>query len=98
MLIARVALVGVVAALVVASDGSAGVKNVTVALISGGPSPRTVTISAGPTAQLLFVNTDSVTHSVVFAGGHCSFEIPPGEPTVGENPCKMARVHTPIAT
>jgi hypothetical protein len=40
------------------------------------------------------VNTDSVTHSVVFAGGHCSFEIPPGEPTVGENPCKIDRVHT----
>lgn len=69
-------------------------KDVTVALTSTGPSPKTVTISAGPTAQLLFVNTDSVTHSVVFSGGHCSFEIPPGEPAVGENPCEMARVHT----
>ena len=83
-----------VAALVVASDGSAGVKNVTVALTSSGPSPRAVTISAGSTTQLLFVNTDSVAHSVVFAGGHCSFEIPPGEPTVGENPCEIASVHT----
>ncbi len=78
LLMARVALVPVVAALAFSSDGSAGLKSLTVALNSNGPSPSTVTRSAFSGVLLTFVNPDSVAHTVVFAAGHCSFTVGPG--------------------
>jgi len=42
-----------------------------------GPSPSSVVKEAGLTSS--FVNTDSVTHTVVFANGLCSLTLPPGE-------------------
>jgi hypothetical protein len=53
-------------------------KYVTVTLTPTGPSPTTVTRSASPQVFLDFVNNDSVAHNVVFAGGHCSIDVPPG--------------------
>jgi hypothetical protein len=62
---ARVALVGVVAALVVVSDGSAAPKVVTVTITATGPSPSTVRIRPGE--EFGFVNHDSVAHTLWFA-------------------------------
>ena len=87
LLFAGVALIGVAAALAVASDGwSVAFKQVTVTLTPTGPSPRTITRSPSPLVSLSFVNTDSVAHKVVFAGGHCSFDVPPG----GEGGCRAS--------
>lgn len=77
MLIARVALVGVVGALVVASDGAAGLKYLTVTLTSSGPSPSAVQRPAFSGVSLTFANSDAVPHTVVFASG-CSFTVSPG--------------------
>jgi plastocyanin len=62
LLIARVAFVGVLAVLVFASDGS-GAAVRTVAITATGTSPSTVSIS--PSGEVLFVNRDSVAHTVV---------------------------------
>ena len=62
-LIAKLALVVVAAALVGVTDGSAAPKVVTVMLTATGPSPSTVRIS--PYEEVLFVNSDSVAHTVV---------------------------------
>jgi plastocyanin len=87
LLMARVALVGVVAALVVVSDGAAAPKVVTVAIAATGPSPSTVRI--GPDGEVLFVNRDSLAHTVVLrqnlhARWTCSLG-PSGGP--GSNQC-----------
>ena len=85
LLLARVALVGVVAALVVVSDGSAAPKVVTVVITATGPSPSTVRI--GPGKEFLWVNNDSVAHTLVFAhGSYCSLN-PSGEPPPTIAPC-----------
>jgi hypothetical protein len=47
------------------------------ALLAAGTSPSTLKMEAG--AYMLFSNKDSVTHTVVFANGHCSLAITPGE-------------------
>jgi hypothetical protein len=78
-LIARFAFVGVLAALVFASDGS-GAPLRTVAITSTGPSPSV--IRKGYSATLDFVNTDSVSHTVFFVGGHCTLVVPPGPPEI----------------
>jgi plastocyanin len=74
----NIAVVGVLAVLVFASDGAAGLKYLTVALTASGPSPSTLTRDAFNGEQLTFVNQDSVAHTVVFAKGHCSFTVVPG--------------------
>ena len=63
LLMASVVLVAGVVAFASPSDGSAGMKLVTVAITAAGPSPSTVRI--GPLGQVLFVNRDSVAHTVV---------------------------------
>jgi hypothetical protein len=77
LLIARVGLVGVLAALAFPSDGSTLATLSSVSLTSAGPSPSTLTI--GAETILLFDNQDSVTHTVVFANGLCSLTVTPGE-------------------
>jgi plastocyanin len=47
-----------------------------VSLTSSAPSPSRVTMPTGD--NVFFENTDSVTHTVVFANGHCNLTIPPG--------------------
>lgn len=71
------ALVGVLAALAFASDGSAYVSSYPVSLTATGPSPSTLKFAAG--RYMLFDNKDSVTHTVVFANGRCSLIVTPGE-------------------
>lgn len=46
-----------------------------ITLTASGPSPSTLTAPA--TSQLIFDNTDSVAHTVVFANGLCSFTVAP---------------------
>jgi hypothetical protein len=81
LLIARVAFVAVVAAFSFPSDGAADGQYVSVALTATGPSPSTVRMY--PISDLLvFVNQDSVAHTVVFADGNCSpnaLNVLPGE-------------------
>lgn len=76
LLVAAVALLSGLAALSFPSDGSAFLVPFTVTLTAAGPSPRNVTLAAG-LGELLFVNDDSVSHSVVFANGR-SLDVAPG--------------------
>jgi hypothetical protein len=48
-----------------------------VSLTASGPSPSTLTAPAA--SYLTFDNTDSMSHTVVFANGHCSLTLTPGE-------------------
>src|SRR3954471_21301498 len=57
------------------SPGSAYI-GATVYLTPTGPSPAVLTISAG--LGPFWLNTDQVTHTVVFANGLCSLELAPG--------------------
>jgi plastocyanin len=77
LLIAEVALLGVLAGLAFPSDGSGYVGAQPVSLTASGPSPSTLTMTAGQ--YMVFYNKDSVTHTVVFANGRCSLTITPGE-------------------
>jgi plastocyanin len=90
LLLARVALVGVVAALVVVSDGSAAPKVVMVAITATGPSPSTVTVS--PFGAVRFVNHDSVAHTVILRkNAHARWTCPlgpAGEPPAGSDQCE----------
>jgi plastocyanin len=77
LLIAEVALVGVLVALAFPSDGSGYISSYPVSLTAAGPSPSTLKIAAGN--YMLFDNKDSVTHRVVFANGLCSLTLSTGE-------------------
>jgi plastocyanin len=77
LLIAEVALVGVLAALAFPSDGSGYISAHSVSLTATGPSPSTLKLHGGE--YMLFDNKDSVTHTVVFANGLCSLTVAPGE-------------------
>lgn len=82
------ALVGLVAALMVVSDGSAAAKVVTVTITATGPSPSAVTIN--PNGEVLFLNRDSLAHTVVVrqnkhAQWTCSLS-PAGQPS-GSDQC-----------
>jgi plastocyanin len=52
-----------------------------ITLTGTGPSPSTLTMHAW--RGLSFINTDSVTHTVVFANGLCYLTLTPGEQTNG---------------
>lgn len=73
--IVLVALVGVLTALVFPADGSA-LRAVFIGLTPSGPSPAVLTIEAG--LYPVWINEDTVPHSVVFANGLCSIEVAPG--------------------
>ena len=75
-LIARLALLGVLALLAFPAAGSALLPMYAVSLTAAGPSPATLKLPAGYNAQ--WSNTDTVTHTVVFANGLCSIQVAPG--------------------
>ena len=76
LLIAELALVGVLSAFGFASDGFAYATTYTVSLTATGPAPSLLKIGAG--AFMEFHNKDSVAHTVVFANGRCTVSVPPG--------------------
>jgi hypothetical protein len=73
-LIGQVALVGVLAMLALPSSGSS-LSAVFISLTATGPSPAVQTIPAG--LYPVWVNQDTVTHTVTFANG-CSIQVAPG--------------------
>jgi hypothetical protein len=75
-LIAQVVLVGALAVLVFPTDGVA-LRAVFISLTATGPSPAVLTIPAG--MYPVWSNQDTVTHTVIFANGLCSFRIAPGD-------------------
>src|SRR5712675_86824 len=79
-LIAQVALVGVLAVLALPSSGSA-FSGVAIFLTANGPSPVVLTLGAG--GYPIWFNQDTVTHTVAFANGRCSLQLPPGNGFVG---------------
>jgi hypothetical protein len=74
--IAQFAFLGVLAALAFPGEGSALRPQFVISLTSTGPSPAVLTIPAG-LGSLWFSNTDTVTHTVVFANGSCSIQVAP---------------------
>src|SRR5438876_4787641 len=76
-LIAQLALVGVLALLAFPGEGSALRPTFVISLTPAGPSPAALEVPAG-LGQIWFSNTDTVTHTVVFANGLCSIEVAPG--------------------
>jgi len=77
LLVAKVALLGLLAALAFPSDGSGYTGAQPVSLTASGPSPSTLKMTAGQ--YMVFNDKDSVTHTVVFANGLCSLTVTPGE-------------------
>ena len=75
-LVAQVALFGVLALLVLPSSGSALLTPIQIYLTANGPSPAVQTVPAG--LWPVWVNQDTVTHTVTFAAG-CSLQIAPGD-------------------
>jgi hypothetical protein len=75
-LVLGLALVGVLAVFVFPGASSALIMPYSVSLTSTGPSPAVTRMPAG--WPLEFENTDTVTHSVVFANGMCSIDVAPG--------------------
>ncbi len=73
-LIAQVALLGVLAVLALPSSGSA-LSAVFISLTPTGPSPAVLTIPAG--LYPVWINQDTVPHTVAFANG-CSIQVAPG--------------------
>ena len=76
-MLAVFASVAAFGALAFTADGSALLMPTTVTLMATGPSPSTVKMGAAESV-LAFVNDDSVSHRVVFANGHCSLDVAPG--------------------
>jgi plastocyanin len=75
LLLAQVALLAVLAALALPSSGSA-VSAVFIALTPTGPSPAVLTLPPG--GYPVWLNQDSVPHSVTFANGECSIQVATG--------------------
>jgi plastocyanin len=75
-LTAQLALVGVLALLAFPAAGSALLPTYAVSLTAAGPSPAVLKIPAGYSP--VWSNTDTVTHTVVFADGLCSIQVSPG--------------------
>src|ERR1700754_5210794 len=73
-LVMQVALAGVLAGLVFPADGSA-LDAVFITLSPTGPSPAVVTVTG---EYPVWINHDSVPHTVVFANGSCSIQVAPG--------------------
>lgn len=80
-----------------AARPAAGTEVVQVALTGAGPSPSTVRMY--PATELVnFVNQESVSHTVVFADGHCSLTIPPGSPPANWGDCHGPHGQWPFYT
>jgi hypothetical protein len=76
-LIARLALVGVLALLAFPAAGSALRPTIVISLTPTGPSPAVMRTPAG-LGPVWFSNTDTVAHTVDFANGLCSIQVSPG--------------------
>jgi hypothetical protein len=76
-LIAQVALLGVLGVLAFPGEGSALRPVFFISLTPTGPSPTVLRTEAG-LGPVWFSNTDTVTHTVVFANGSCSIQVAPG--------------------
>jgi hypothetical protein len=74
-LLAQVALLGILAVLALPSSGSA-LAAAFIALTPTGPSPTVLTIPAF--MYPVWMNQDSVPHTVTFANGKCSVQVAPG--------------------
>lgn len=96
-LLAVFAAVAAFVALVFTADGSALLDPTTVTLTATGPTPSTVEMLATENV-LVFVNDDSVSHSVDFANGQCSLDVAPGDNggtiQTGVNACYPLNVGT----
>jgi hypothetical protein len=75
-LIAELALAGLLALLAFPGEGSAVRPIFVISLTPAGPSPTALEVPAG-LGQVWFGNTDTVTHTVVFANGLCSIDVAP---------------------
>jgi plastocyanin len=75
-LIGQLALVGVLALLAFPGASSALLPTYSVSLTAAGPSPAVLKLPAGYNPE--WSNTDTVTHTVVFANGLCSIQVAPG--------------------
>jgi hypothetical protein len=84
-LIAQVALIAGLAVLAFPAGGSA-LNAAGISLTSSGPSPAVLTIPAG--IYPVWLNNDTVTHTVDFANGLCSIQIAPG--AVGQCPLGLS--------
>jgi hypothetical protein len=74
--LAQVALFGVLAVLAFPSSGSA-LSALFISLTPTGPSPATLTISGND--YPVWINEDTVAHTVTFANGKCSVQVAPRE-------------------
>lgn len=86
-LIAQIAFVAMLGVLVFPGEGSALRPTFIISLTPGGPSPAVLKIPAG-LGSLWFRNTDTVTHTVVFANGSCSIQVAPD--TGGQCPGELS--------
>ena len=75
-LIVQLALLGVLALLAFPGEGSAVRPVFVISLTPTGPSPAVLSVAAG-LGSVWFSNTDTVTHTVVFANGLCSIQVAP---------------------
>jgi hypothetical protein len=75
-LIAQVGLLGVLAVLALPASGSALLTPIPIFLTANGPSPVVQTVPAG--LWPIWVNQDTVTHTVTFPEG-CSIQVAPGD-------------------
>ncbi|HKN63109.1 MAG TPA: hypothetical protein VJV76_02140 [Gaiellaceae bacterium] len=80
-LLAQVACLGTVAVLALPSSGSALVAFAPIYLTASGPSPLVQTV--GVLEYPVWVNQDTVAHTVAFADGRCSLQVPPGSGFTG---------------
>jgi hypothetical protein len=71
-----VSLLGVLVVLAFPADGSA-FRGVSIVLTAAGPSPAVLTYPSG--MYPFWINQDTVSHTVAFANGLCSFQVAPGE-------------------
>ena len=74
-LIAQIALVAMLGVLVFPGEGSA-FAGMPINLTATGPSPAVLTIST--LTYPIWVNQDTVAHTVAFANGQCTVEVAPG--------------------
>jgi hypothetical protein len=75
-LIVQLALVGLLALLAFPGESSALRPTFTISLTPTGPSPAVLSVPAS-LGQVWFSNTDTVTHTVVFADASCSLQVAP---------------------
>ncbi len=74
-LLTQVGFLGILVGLAFPGEGLALRPTFTINLSATGPSPASLTLPVG-LGQVMFNNTDTVTHTFAFANGWCSDELP----------------------